>query len=76
MKPSPFCRSEHPALWHELPVFRDHSSGKDVPVAVLSGHLFCLKLSTSFLTGDRDLASDNSALADSPGQDLSHVKME
>lgn len=47
-----------------------------MPVAVLSGHLFCLKLSTSFLTGDRDLASDNSALADSPGQDLSHVKME
>lgn len=36
--------------------------------------LFHLKLAASFLRGDRDLVDDGFALADSPGQGLSHVK--
>lgn len=42
-------------------------------MVILNGLLLCLKLAASFLTGDRDLVSDNFAPADSPGRSLSHV---
>lgn len=49
-------------------------SRKVLPVVILNGLLFWLKLAACFLTGDYDLVSDNSASADSLGWGISHVK--
>lgn len=44
---------------HKVPVSLDHPSGKAVPVVILNGLLFGLRLAACSLAGDRDLVSDN-----------------
>lgn len=68
---SPFCLSKGQALLHKVPVPSDHCGGKSVPVVILSGLLFCLRITACSLTGDCDLVSDTFAPAD---WGLPHVK--
>lgn len=44
---------------HKVPASLDHPSGKAVPVVILNGLLFGLRLAACSLAGDRDLVSDN-----------------
>lgn len=68
---SPFCLSKGQALLHKVPVPSDHCGGKSVPVVILSGLLFCLRITACSLTGDCDLVSDTFAPAH---WGLPHVK--